>query len=325
MPNFYLTISIEIKRAYEPATSESDGARILVDRLWPRGISKEKAQLDLWDKDIAPSPEIRKWWNHVPGLYSEFAQKYRTELDDNPEAVDALVDFIVEYAIDNPENPRITLVYGAKDPVVNHAHILRDYMRGVLVDKGITEYAHEPEPLAAESFAGVEIKQCSVADLSALQSLQSNAFEETFASTNSVRNMDDFLASAYNNEEAKKDFKRHNSITYLAVDKYSQQPVGYITMNWGSDQSEPDYPEDFEIQRLYILKKYKGLHIGSTLMNLALDIARREGYQRVWLGVWEHNEPAKKFYTKFGFTQISSHVFVMGDDPQIDLIMQKTL
>ncbi|HVW23339.1 MAG TPA: DUF488 domain-containing protein [Candidatus Saccharimonadales bacterium] len=106
-----------IKRIYdEPAVG--DGYRVLVDRLWPRGVSKERAALDLWCKDIAPSPELRTWFNHDPSLFEEFAARYQTELDGNPAVAELR-------ALDQPH---ITLLYAAHDPKVNHALVLCDYL-----------------------------------------------------------------------------------------------------------------------------------------------------------------------------------------------------
>lgn len=111
---------IRIKRAYEQS-EDSDGFRVLVDRLWPRGVSKQRADLDEWMKQIAPSPDLRTWWNHDPERMDEFSQRYRTELDDNP-AVDELTGILRAH-------PVVTLIYAAKDSAVNHAAVLRDYMR----------------------------------------------------------------------------------------------------------------------------------------------------------------------------------------------------
>ena len=114
---------VDIKRVYEQAADE-DGIRVLVDRLWPRGVSKERAALSGWIKDVAPSSDLRRWWHHDPDRFEDFARRYRTELDDNPALGDLLS--IVR------EHDRTTLVYAAKDPAVNHALILRDYIRQAL-------------------------------------------------------------------------------------------------------------------------------------------------------------------------------------------------
>ena len=114
---------VDIKRVYEQAADE-DGIRILVDRLWPRGVSKERAALSGWLKDVAPSPDLRRWWHHDPDRFEDFARRYRTELDENP-ALEDLLSIVREH-------DRTTLVYAAKDPAVNHALILRDYIRQAL-------------------------------------------------------------------------------------------------------------------------------------------------------------------------------------------------
>ena len=109
--------SVAIKRAYDPPSSQ-DGTRILVDRLWPRGISKKKAALDGWMKDVAPSPALRKWFDHRPERFKDFAKRYRAELKDNP----ALEDL-------RALKGKVTLVYGARDPKINHAIVLAKVLK----------------------------------------------------------------------------------------------------------------------------------------------------------------------------------------------------
>ena len=111
---------IKMKRAYE-VPEKSDGFRVLVDRLWPRGVSKEKAAVDLWLKDVAPSNELRKWFGHDPAKWPEFGRKYAAELKDNPEAVNTLRGLAKEHKT-------LTLVYAAKDEEHNEAA----YLKGVL-------------------------------------------------------------------------------------------------------------------------------------------------------------------------------------------------
>ena len=110
---------IGLKRAYQPAAPE-DGQRVLVDRLWPRGVSKEEAAIDLWLKAIAPSTALRQWFGHDPDLWAEFQRRYRAELDANGEVVGQLRDVI--------RKGRTTLVYGARDQAHNDAVVLADYM-----------------------------------------------------------------------------------------------------------------------------------------------------------------------------------------------------
>lgn len=108
------------KRIYE-APDPSDGYRVLVDRLWPRGVSKAAAQVDLWFKDIAPSPDLRVRWHHAPDDdWGAYADEYRAELAGNP-AVDTAHEL-------EREHGTITLLYAAKDPQHNHAIVLRDFL-----------------------------------------------------------------------------------------------------------------------------------------------------------------------------------------------------
>jgi len=110
---------VRTKRVYSPA-DPADGFRVLVDRLWPRGETKDAAHVDLWLKEVAPSAQLRKWWNHDPDLLEEFTARYRRELDTNA-AVAELRSVIAEH-------PVTTLLYGAKDPHLNQAEVLRAYL-----------------------------------------------------------------------------------------------------------------------------------------------------------------------------------------------------
>lgn len=111
--------SIKIKRVYEPA-APTDGVRILVDRLWPRGVSKETAALNLWCKDIAPTPELRTWFDHREDRFTEFKTRYLHELKKNP-AVPELLHSI--------GSRNTTLLYGARDPAINHAVVLASFLK----------------------------------------------------------------------------------------------------------------------------------------------------------------------------------------------------
>ena len=111
--------TLRIKRVYEPPEA-ADGYRVLVDRLWPRGLSRERAALDEWLTDVAPSPGLRTWWDHDPARLDEFARRYRAELDGSP-ALGILRQRLAE------QDP-VTLVFAARDVHVNHAAVLRDHV-----------------------------------------------------------------------------------------------------------------------------------------------------------------------------------------------------
>jgi uncharacterized protein YeaO (DUF488 family) len=111
-----MTAQVRLRRAYDPATPD-DGYRVLVDRLWPRGVSKERAVLDLWAKDVSPSTELRRWFRHDPARWEEFKRRYRQEIAAHPEVLQPLL----KAAVEGP----LTLVYGARDTEHNEAVVLQ--------------------------------------------------------------------------------------------------------------------------------------------------------------------------------------------------------
>ena len=112
-------MTILLKRAYA-SSDPHDGFRILVDRLWPRGVSKSAAHIDLWLKDIAPSTSLRKWFGHDPAKWDEFRDRYFLELRNNPEAIEQLSEHV--------HRGVVTLVYAAKDTEYNDAVALKEYL-----------------------------------------------------------------------------------------------------------------------------------------------------------------------------------------------------
>ncbi len=118
--------SIFLKRIYEPY-DETDGCRILIDRLWPRGISKEAAKLSYWFKEVAPSPEMRKSFCHIPERFEDFRTHYLNELRTNEEK-----QHLIAQIIDMASKEKVTLLYGAKDPINNHAQVLMEELTGLM-------------------------------------------------------------------------------------------------------------------------------------------------------------------------------------------------
>jgi uncharacterized protein YeaO (DUF488 family) len=116
-----MAFDIAVKRVYE-APEKADGQRVLVDRIWPRGVSKKDAALTVWLKEIAPTDELRKWFGHEPERWPEFQKRYRAELDANGEAVAQLRALLGKGTV--------TLLYGAHDEAHNNAVALAGYLRG---------------------------------------------------------------------------------------------------------------------------------------------------------------------------------------------------
>ncbi|HNK89764.1 MAG TPA: DUF488 domain-containing protein [Chitinophagales bacterium] len=114
--------SIKIKRIYE-TPEDDDGYRILIDRLWPRGISKNNAKLDEWNKELAPSTELRKWFNHQTELFPEFSKKYKSELQQQKPAL--------QHILDITKKQSVCLLYGAKDEHYNQAVVLKSVLNSL--------------------------------------------------------------------------------------------------------------------------------------------------------------------------------------------------
>ena len=112
-------MSIKLKRVYEKPAKD-DGIRILVDRLWPRGLTKQKAALDLWSKEIAPSTELRKWFGHDPKKWTEFRRRYRAELKSHPDELKMIKS--------KEKEGTVTLLYGARDQEHNEAIVLQQLL-----------------------------------------------------------------------------------------------------------------------------------------------------------------------------------------------------
>ena len=115
-----MALEVEIKRIYDPAEPD-DGYRVLIDHIWPRGVSRERAQLDEWARELAPSDELRRWFDHVPGRFEEFRARYSAELAGQVEPLEKLRERAAE--------GRLTIVYAARDREHNNAAVLAELLR----------------------------------------------------------------------------------------------------------------------------------------------------------------------------------------------------
>jgi uncharacterized protein YeaO (DUF488 family) len=115
-----MALDVQTKRVYEPA-DPADGYRVLIDHVWPRGVSRERARLDQWSRELAPSDELRKWFDHVPERFEEFRHRYRRELAGHGELIDKLRD--------RARKGRLTIVYAARDEEHNNAVVLVELVR----------------------------------------------------------------------------------------------------------------------------------------------------------------------------------------------------
>ncbi len=169
----------------------------------------------------------------------------------------------------------------------------------------------------------IEIKKINVSDLEALQTISKDTFYETFAKDNTVEDTNKYLNENFSVEKLTKEITNQDSLFYFC---YSNSEVaGYLKLNISTAQTESLLPEALEIERIYVLKKFHGLGIGKALMEKSIHSAKELSKNEIWLGVWEHNIKALKFYNKLGFNQFSKHIFKLGEDEQIDIMMKLNL
>jgi len=137
-------VSVRVKRVYD-ASPGDDGVRVLVDRLWPRGLSKEAARIDLWLKEVAPSHELRRWFAHDPGKWDEFQRRYRAELRLAPDAFARLASLV--------RAAKVTLVFASQEPSCNNANALLAFLVGASTPSSPRKRAVASKPAARRSVA----------------------------------------------------------------------------------------------------------------------------------------------------------------------------
>lgn len=169
----------------------------------------------------------------------------------------------------------------------------------------------------------INIKPCTIEDLSILQEISYETFTETFKEQNSPENMNAYLERAFNLKQLEKELSTISSQFFFVY--FNNEVAGYLKVNTQDAQSENMGEDSLEIERIYIREKFQKLGLGKYLINKAIEIAEEQEKNKIWLGVWEKNENAIAFYKKLGFVQAGSHSFYMGDEEQIDFIMSKSL
>lgn len=167
------------------------------------------------------------------------------------------------------------------------------------------------------------IKKVEIDDVEDLQKISRLTFKETFGADNSAENMTEFLDEAYDKAKLLKEIENSNSQFFFLL--VNDKVAGYLKVNEADAQSENVAENALEVERIYLAQEYQHRGLGLVLIKLAEKIAREDGKDNMWLGVWENNFNAQKFYQKDGFERVSQHTFVVGDDPQTDFILVKRL
>ena len=169
----------------------------------------------------------------------------------------------------------------------------------------------------------INISIITLNDLEALQNIGIQTFIETFASVNTKEDIDAYIASGFDSAKLTAEVNNPDSQFYFI--NIGKKPIGYLKVNFGVAQTELQDTESLEIERIYVLKDFQGRKAGQLLFSKALEIAQKRKLKTVWLGVWEQNHKAIKFYEKNGFTVFDKHSFLLGNDLQTDIMMKINL
>lgn len=166
----------------------------------------------------------------------------------------------------------------------------------------------------------LHIQKVSINQVEALQHISKQTFTETFGADNSEANMKAYLEKGFSLETLKKEVANKDSEFYFAV--LDDALTGYLKINFGHTQTEIQDENSLEIERIYVLKEFHGQQVGQKLYVKAMEVARQKKVGYVWLGVWEKNPRAIRFYEKNGFEAFDKHVFNLGNDQQTDIMMK---
>ncbi len=169
----------------------------------------------------------------------------------------------------------------------------------------------------------ITVRQLQISDLEKLQKISIQTFSETFSDENSEEDMQKYFEKKLNLDQLKTELENPNSEFYFAENNGTV--LGYLKLNCKDAQTENVLENAMEIERIYVLKEFLRQKIGQLLFEKSLEIAGNHQCKNIWLGVWEKNERAIKFYEKNGFEVFDKHVFVLGTDAQTDLMMKKIL
>ncbi|MRM83872.1 GNAT family N-acetyltransferase [Riemerella anatipestifer] len=170
---------------------------------------------------------------------------------------------------------------------------------------------------------GIAIKKVKTNEVELLQEVSKTTFYETFAADNTPENMQKYLDEAFSVKCLREELQDEFSEFYFA--RVGGELAGYLKLNFGTSQTELKDSKAIEIERIYVLKAFQGKRVGQALYEHTLQLARDRGVDYIWLGVWEHNHKAIRFYEKNGFVAFDKHLFVLGDDPQTDIMMKLKL
>jgi ribosomal protein S18 acetylase RimI-like enzyme len=167
------------------------------------------------------------------------------------------------------------------------------------------------------------IRPASISDLGLVQQIGRETFYETFAASNTEADMRKYLEENFHAEKIRSELLNPDSHFFLAMEK--QTPIGYLKLNTGQAQTDIRDNAAIEIERIYVKSDFHGKKVGQLLYDKALETALELEKEYIWLGVWEENPRAIRFYEKNGFEAFDTHIFIVGTDEQVDILMKKRL
>lgn len=169
----------------------------------------------------------------------------------------------------------------------------------------------------------MKITRITTNEIDQLQKIGRQTFYETFSTGNTQENMQKYLDERFSIEKLTAELNDKNAIFYFA--QIENKIVGYLKINFGDSQTELKDDKSLEIERIYVLKEFQGKKIGQILYDKAIEIAKQKDADYIWLGVWEENPRAIKFYKKNGFVEFDKRIFKLGNDEQTDIMMKLKL
>lgn len=167
----------------------------------------------------------------------------------------------------------------------------------------------------------LSITEVSAKELPLLQQISQATFVKAFGEVNTKEDMEFYLTSKMSLDQLTLEWQTSGSTFYFA--RLDEEITGYLKLNTGAAQNEQLMEPSLEVERIYVIDKFQGKGFGQQLLDFAIQQAQEQGIKLVWLGVWEHNHGARRFYERNGFVAFSQHVFMMGEDEQIDILMKR--
>jgi len=169
----------------------------------------------------------------------------------------------------------------------------------------------------------ISITRVTSNEITELQEISRQTFIDTFAPYNSEQDMKQYLEESFSQQKLAAELRHAGAEFYFA--RLAERVIGYIKINFGAAQTEIQSDNTMEIERIYVLQAWHGKQVGQLLYEKAIQIARERELEYVWLGVWEENTRALRFYEKNGFSPFDKHIFKLGNDEQTDIMVKKSL